>query len=792
MRRIARGSGWLALAGLSVAALTYLWLDTRHGLNSPDGGCASLDGHRPSVGGLGAAGTLLATGLTAAWMRARALRYRRLRSNSVLWVGAFFAAVAVVLGTAVYWESDGGWRTLAPVARILQLFLGSVDEDLCVGSYPAGMWTALAFAIAATGTGILAAAANTWRGTWERLVVHLGSGLDVIIGVDRGTPALVKALLRDRRQSDSGVRNVVLLTTDPTEADTIRAAYPDVRIVNVDASNPDEMRSVIFGRTWRLHQRVAFNRLFLLHADQLRNMTIHEGVVAAIKASTVRPEDRSVPRIIVRMDDAREAREWRARSARAGDHPAWFSDAISHEGILATEIADFVEQVRCPIVTIVGQTSLAIALLDELALRRWEREDLRRIEMRWREAHPDEAYPAILQEDLRVPELTAVWVVGDSAGVLDEWLAAKPSFGPDEWQLPIAAVSTLMEVAAGMGDEPNTVVVTEACAQEMPTLRALLRQRTGAWTALVPHEDAVGLPLSAVGDAIVRFGPTWTPADAVVEDSWSSLARHQHAVYRHSNAAVVVTRERATPATWNRGPSPELPSFYRLDNLRQLRHIMQSFVALGYTWTFAAGERTCQIPDDDLTAVARAEHRRWCALRRAYGWGVGERDDSRRLSPHLVEWDHLPIDHRNPKTVESIVRRLGETGLTLAPAWSHRRQGVASAERLVTDRSWKTANGSTMRNTAGDWWVVDDTGGGRGVAANRFAEQYVQCAPSRYRRRGKVAARRLETLTKVETLEGPADAVAGDWLVFDGTTRWVVGDVHFRTAYQPLDGADAE
>lgn len=119
-------------------------------------------------------------------------------------------------------------------------------------------------------------------------------------------------------------------------------------------------------------------------------------------------------------------------------------------------------------------------------------------------------------------------------------------------------------------------------------------------------------------------------------------------------------------------------------------------------------------------------------------------------------------------------------------SWAtYRRDGVAHATKLTAPRTWTTANGDQLTSYAGDWWVTDATGAGRGVAADRFPTLYepLPHQPDTYRRRGTVRAVRLTAPLTIDTIEGPTEAPAGAWLVDDGTSRWPVPHEHFTATY---------
>lgn len=111
---------------------------------------------------------------------------------------------------------------------------------------------------------------------------------------------------------------------------------------------------------------------------------------------------------------------------------------------------------------------------------------------------------------------------------------------------------------------------------------------------------------------------------------------------------------------------------------------------------------------------------------------------------------------------------------------AYRRVGEVTATQLTSTRTWRTSQGDMLTSQPGDWWVVDDLGVGRGVAAARFEELYVPA----YYKAGSVMARRIAEPAYINTLEGQVLASVGDWLVCDGTSMWPVPDAVFRLSYR--------
>ncbi len=113
-----------------------------------------------------------------------------------------------------------------------------------------------------------------------------------------------------------------------------------------------------------------------------------------------------------------------------------------------------------------------------------------------------------------------------------------------------------------------------------------------------------------------------------------------------------------------------------------------------------------------------------------------------------------------------------------------RRIGQVTAVVMQRPRTWTTEGGDTLRGEAGDWLVTSHDGGERTVREEQFRASYEHVAGDTWRRTGEVSAWRTETDVQLMTLEGPAVAKPGDWIVRadDGST-WPVPDPVFRATY---------
>lgn len=119
-----------------------------------------------------------------------------------------------------------------------------------------------------------------------------------------------------------------------------------------------------------------------------------------------------------------------------------------------------------------------------------------------------------------------------------------------------------------------------------------------------------------------------------------------------------------------------------------------------------------------------------------------------------------------------------------------RRVGPPVTARLLEEQiEWINSTGDVMRGEPGDWMITDATGGVRTIKDSQLRASYRHVSGDVWQREGQVRATRVDVDTEVDTLEGPATARAGDWIVTseDGA-QWPVPDDEFRTGYIPASG----
>lgn len=831
---------WLAVAGAAGAvagALTVLMVwtaATRPDWSVRTGGEHAWWEATPDNHALGLT-TLVLWGLgMVALSLARGVRTFRSRDWMILQ-----AILTLVLGLASYAPCRGQANLVSVPMWTLNLFTGQVENAnigptsvICGGEYPLAFQVARLLGIATIALAGVTLLVNASRSRLDRLWAHHARDIDIVVGVNEQSVGLIEALVAQRREEPQ-----VLPFYRETAREWLRRKFrPARRVVVIRANREDPLLAKVEALGARVYQgdptdasvlkrvmlrharRIAVHRLFAVTSSQARNASIIKASLdATAQARQADPEawlsHEFVPRFVARFDDAREAQDFRLAHL---DEAGCFVDAISSDELLAREIVARVREAATTTVAIIGDTPLTVALLDEFATRRaFARalEEHMAQQRRWPENHKHRS-PGTL--DNPIPQ-SVVLCAREAGRIRDEWLAIRaPSELVEPFEL-VAESGNWEDAVHRLGPGPSrlAVIITEETPQaESQALRVNRSQPPGM--VFCRTADAAGVELPTPGrQAVVRFGATLLQSRGVPEDSWTVLAREAHRRYANPEAVRPGSREWGDPTD---DPAAGLPDFYREDTLRQQRWVLQAITQRGFVWKpLRAGDPVPDLPDALIVDVARSEHERWCAWRTANGWSWGDARadravmDRERRNPNLVDWrTGLPLGAGVPRTPQRLpeelhmanaedirwyLERFREWGIV--PVREYTRRGLVHAERLLDAKEWPTAQGSTLRSEAGDWWVENlpsaaakqstpIPNSGRGVAAAEFPRLYGPIEPAKglYHRTGTVTAVQVTAPTQIRTLEGTAAAQPGSWVVTDDTGQaWPVPNAEFRSNY---------
>ena len=163
----------------------------------------------------------------------------------------------------------------------------------------------------------------------------------------------------------------------------------------------------------------------------------------------------------------------------------------------------------------------------------------------------------------------------------------------------------------------------------------------------------------------------------------------------------------------------------------------------------------------------------------------------------LVPWSDLEPSYReraigNVKAALGTLHALGyRSSMASGRPWQTvERRGEVRATVLEADWRWQTATGEWLQARAGDYQVSNGTGEAWSVEPEIFAQSYEHIEGDRCRRTGEVSAQPAVPGELVITLEGPATAVAGDWVIKGAAgEQWITSAEHFAANYKRSSSA---
>ena len=622
--------------------------------------------------------------------------------------------------------------------------------------------------------------------THTPLAAHLAR-LCTLWGALAGVVGIVVASMRrqiDRWRAFWSRRSVVIMGSAPQVAPVVRvlaaALAPKTALVLV-ASGGDE---TFLANTRTMGGRVlasdtvdaeALTRVLTtrgricaesVHVTEERVPEALAGFArVALALDAAKANEAMVTRVLVRIDDPWAAENW--RRATISPQRAWLADALSATEQTARAIVARIELIGARRLVLAGQGDLAAAVLAEVA--RTERE--RRV----------------LTPTQRLDPLEVTLVGTAAAQLAADHSAQQARFGNDSGIDSVRVIddpaSDPVLVVAGRSELTTLLVIADPVpALNRPTR---LAGQLPEVTILAVDPASTEMPEQPLLGRLTSFGIALLSGQDPPEDHWTRMARLLHTAYLNQLGDAVGSRPSAQP--W-----AELPQFFRDSNLRQVHSLFSGVALLGRTW--AAQGTGEQLDPAEIDFLSRREHDSWRRFYLANGWRqAAVRDDSRLYHDWLVEWDKLPPPAR-VRTTGSVRRALAlldvagyrsERETRLLP---FRRLGEVRATRAERPLTWHTESGATMRAAAGDWLLTDpQTSRQWSADPQAFAAAHEPLGGDRYRRTGFVQARPAHLHEQVATLEGPAVAAPGDWLVEgDLHERWLVPAARFAAAYEAV------
>lgn len=734
---------------------------------------------------------------------------RRLQPQVVgLTIVVAMVVIGGVLTCSALTPCRGGQTEGAVAGWMLDLYVGNPPP------YPFGacqLPPSLAFqyggaiSLVATLAGALAVAVVLWREPLRRLRARLVWDVTVLTGLDALTLPLLQRLAQTRRPG-----SIVVIEPDGSHALLEEARATGARVMIADPASPRVLLPVLAGR-----RGCALRYLYALQQDAAEN----EAVLTAANGILhhYRPDPDRQPHLVARIDDPRHADHWRSR--HSGTSGLSLEDALSPLESTACALVNQIFSARAQQLLLCGDTTLALAILLELARRAWEGRELAQAAALGRAAQLEGARldgTGLDETDLRAPVPCPVQRVvlldRRAEDLRREYQATSPpsvaaaapqiQVEPTPW--PERLLAMLDALAPAEADETAVVVADARCEASMHEAGRVARLHPGT-PVFVLTSDGAGAS-HPIFDRLQPFQRTFLVDGEEPEDTWTRVARHWHECFRMRHPGMP-----GEPPSITRRPWADLDEFIRQDNILQLRSVMTAVAARGRDWVPARAVPPgsfIELTGRDVTEVAGAEHTRWYQRRLAAGWSAGgSRGGSRpgmtpnaRVNSRAVPWADLPAEERsrNISNLRAQLAQLEDVGFMPvvppggpAEAAEFRRIGTVRAKRLHARRPWTRLSGDELHGDAGDWRVVDDWGDERTVRDLEFRDSHEPLGGEVWRRTGTLRAWQASEVLILRTMEGQATAQPGDWIV-EGRRgeRWPVPDDQFRRSYTRSTGPE--
>ena len=778
--------------------------------------------------------------LIGVWVVALACYWwpRRLQRQLVgLTIVVAMVVIGGVLATASLAPCRGGESDTAVAGWVLNLYAGNAPpypNPPCTGQQSLALQLGGIVCLGATLVGFLAVAAVLWRQPVDRLRARMVRDAVIVTGLDAMTIPFLAELARTGRTA-----SIVVIEPDAAHPLLDDARATGARVMIEQPALPRVLLPVIAG-----NRGCALRRLYALRED----VTENEAVLAAAKECLrrYRPDPERQPHLVARIDDPRHADHW--RGAHIGISAAWLEDALSAHESTASAVADQLWRTGARQVLLCGDSTLALAILRELARRAWERRELAEAAAIGRATPRDgtgaardgaaadrngtardgpgpdgtgaatagagrdrgardrdgrdrdgrrgpagEPVHRVLLLDQRADDLRREYHATSPPPIAEALPAIRTE--PARWQSRL--LSLLDAMAPGEAAQTAVVVADVLSEGNMHEAGRVARLHPGV-PVFVLTSDGAGTS-EAIFDQLRPYQRSLLVGGRVPEDTWTRVARHWHECFRLRNPPPPGEPKAPTRRAW-----ADLDDFIRQDNILQLRSIMAAVAARGRRWVpgrAVVPGSFIELNDRDLEEVARAEHTRWYRRRLEAGWtaapGTGTARTAHALvNSKVVPWDELAADDRaaSVEHLRSQLAQLEDVGfMPVVPeggppaAAEFQRVGTVRARRLHARRHWTRQAGGELSGEAGDWRVFDDRGDERTIRDAAFRASHEPLGGERWRRTGTYRAWQVNDERVLRTLEGRAIAQPGDWVVEGrGGERWPVSDAQFRRTYRAV------
>jgi hypothetical protein len=702
-----------------------------------------------------------------------------------------------VLTTASLFPCRTGQTPSAVAGWVLDLYVGnppSLPQSVCPPPPALAYQLGGPICLGATLVGALTAAAVLWRQPVDRMRARLVRDATIFTGLDTMTMPLLEQLARTFRPA-----SIVVIEPDASHPLLDQARATGAHVMIGQPASSRVLLPVIAGS-----RGCALRRLYALRGSVTDNEAVLDAAQAVLRR--YQPDPDRQPHLVARIDDPRHADHW--RGWHVGRSSRWFQDALSAHESTASALLDQVFRTAPRQLLLAGDSTLALAILRELARRAWERRQLADAASTSTHAGAE----ADQQLTAPLPVRRVVLLDRRAEDLRREYLATSPppmvralcevNAEASSWKDRLLATLDAMPPAAGA--ETSVIVAETLSERGMHEAGRVARLHPGIPVFVLTSEGAE--TSGAIFDLLHPFPQALLTGGQLPEDTWTRVARHWHDCYRLSHPPGP-----ADPRTLTSRPWDDLDGFIRQDNILQLRSIMTEVVARGRRWVPSRAVvpgSFIELSAQDLAAIARCEHTRWYQRRLAAGWSAGEpaRAGDRRkaaqrqalVNSRVVPWADLPAEERSRAVdyLRSQLAQLEDVGfMPVVPrggppeAAGYRRIGTVRARRLAARRPWTRRSGDQLHGDAGDWRVVDGGGDERTVRDPEFRDSHEPLGGDFWLRTGNYRAWQVSQAVVLRTREGRATALPGDWVV-EGARgeRWPVTDDQFRRSYTAAAG----
>ncbi len=702
------------------------------------------------------------------------------RSFSLLITGGL-GVTTLVLGAFSVWNcTELETPFFTPMAMALGLVLGNKPDF--TGHCDESSFTApLALQVARlsgplllviTALGIVTA---LFRTQLDRLIVRFSRALVVVIGLSEEAIPLLKRLAENLPRGTT----LAVLIENSDDPLTKQARTLGARVVVCNLDKDSAIRVLVLRQN-----RFKVDALYVVSTDVPANLAWAKQFREIADASRTDSHD-PPPRIIARIDDPWQAEYWRRtnayRTPTGGrvESVRWVPDALSIYEVTATMLVTHVQSTPHDRLVVVGRSPLALAICAELAQREREGAVLR--------TKPEPSLNELVLVGLEADKLR------EQHQIRQERFGNAAEAAHIDVDLTSPTEPALATLLAGY-EHPAVIFADDLVGARKDDLSAtLLAALHPNWTIYHSDSATVGLADRPIMERLFPFGLTIEPKEGTALDSWERAARVVHQKYLDDMGAAL------DPSKPAQRPWAQLSGFYRASNVRLVTATLAGAESIGRTWGPTPKDPRAQvtggIDPDQLIALSRFEHESWLRFYVDAGWKYRpERNDARHKHNGLVRWGLLTDGYKertrgNVTSALNTLRALGYRSWTDSdrPWASFERRGEVTATVLTEDWRWQTRSGDWMTAHAGDYRVSNGQGNAWSVESSIFKKSYAHVEGDRWRRTGRVWAQPALEGELVITLEGPAFAKPGDWMMKGAAgEQWLTPAGHFAENYAPV------